>query len=349
MEMTDIIERYQDAFNIKYKGLITAPQRRAMSAVLDCRTARYGLMKLDCTACDFHTTNYHSCGNRACPRCQNHDTSQWLDRQSEKLLPVAYFMVTFTLPAELRAFSRYHQKTVYGCLIQCARSTLSTFAKNDARLGADIGMTLVLHSHSRRLDYHPHVHVIVPGVCVNKRRKQCIRLKGKYLYNEFNLAKVFRARFLEAMTANGFSIPKDNPASWVVDCRHVGKGLPALQYLSRYLYRGVISEKHILADDGEQVTFGYVEGGTSAYKTRTVAGEVFLWLVFQHALPKGFRRVRDAGFLNGNARLTLKSIQRALHVLVEKFMPRPRPVYLCKQCGAPMAIIGFVPPAWRSG
>jgi len=349
MEITDIIERYQDKFNIKYKGCITAQHRRAISAVLDCRTARYGLMNLDCTACDFNTTNYHSCGNRACPRCQHHDTRQWLGRQCEKLLPVEYFMVTFTLPAELRAFSRRHQKTVYDYLIQCARSTLSTFAKNDQRLGAEIGMTMVLHSHTRRLDYHPHVHVIVPGVCINKRRKQCTRLKGKYLYNEFNLAKVFRARLLEAMSADGFSIPENNPVNWVVDCRHVGKGLPALQYLSRYLYRGVISEKNILEDDGERVTFGYVEGGTGAYKTRTVAGETFLWLVFQHVLPKGFRRVRDIGFLNGYARLTLKSIQRALHVLVEKFKPVPRPVYKCKRCGAPMVITGFVPPAWRSG
>lgn len=349
MEMTDIIERYHDKFNIKYKGRITVQQRRAMSAVLDCRSARYGSMKLACTACDFHTINYHSCGNRACPRCQHHDTSQWLDRQCEKLLPVEYFMVTFTLPAELRPLVWHHQKKFYDLLIQCARSTLSTFAKNDVRLGADIGMTMVLHSHTRRLDYHPHVHVIVPGVCVNRRRKQCTRLKGKYLYNEFNLATVFRARFLEAMLADGFSIPKENLASWVVDCRHVGKGLSALKYLSRYLYRGVISEKNILSDDGEQVTFGHVDGNTGEYKTRTVAGEEFLWLVFQHVLPKGFRRVRDIGFLNGNARLTLKSIQRALNVLLAKFTPRPRPVYKCKMCGEPLAIIGFVPPAWRSG
>lgn len=210
-------------------------------------------------------------------------------------------------------------------------------------------MTMVVHTHTRRLDYHPHVHIIVPGVCISKQRKQCTRLKDKYLYNEFNLATVFRARFLEAMAADGFSIPKNLPATWVVDCRHVGKGLPAWKYLSRYLYRGVISEKNILKDDGEQVTFGYVEGGTGEYKTRTVAGETFLWLVFQHVLPKGFRRVRDVGFLNGNARLTLKSMQRALPVLVEKFKARPRPVYLCKMCGEPLAIIRFVPPAWRSG
>jgi len=187
MELSEIIKQYQDKFNIKYKGRITAQQRRAMSAVVDCRTARYGLMKLDCTACDFNTVNYHACGNRACPHCQHYDTGQWLERQCEKLLPVEYFMVTFTLPAQLRNVAWHHQKKIYNHLIQCARSTLSTFAGNDRRLGDDIGLTMVVHTHTRRLDFHPHVHIIVPGVCVNKRRKQCTRLKEKYLYNEFNL------------------------------------------------------------------------------------------------------------------------------------------------------------------
>ena len=348
VDMTDIINSYQDRFKAKYAGRITRQQTRAMSAVLDCRTARYGLMKLDCNACDFHTSNYHSCGNRACPGCQNYDTTQWLDRQKEKLLPVEYFMVTFTLPAELRSLTWHHQKTCYNFLLQCARSTLMTFARNDSALGADIGMTMVLHTHSRRLDYHPHVHVIVPGVCVNKLRKQCTRLKGKYLFNEFALAKVFRARFLELMEQVGFT-PQEIPAKWVVDCRHVGKGLPALQYLSRYLYRGVISERDILADDGDRVTFGYVDGNTGQYRTRTVAGEAFLWLVYQHVLPKGFRRIRDCGFLNGNGKSTLRRLQIALNVLVEKFIPAPRPTYLCKVCGEPLSITAFVRPQWRSG
>lgn len=349
IDMADILNRYQGRFKAKYAGRITWQQSRAMEATLDCRTARYGSMTLDCTACDFHTSNYHACGNRACPKCQNHDTTQWLDRQREKLLPVEYFMVTFTLPAELRTLAWHHQKTFYNYLLQCAKSTLTTFAKNDVQLGADIGMTLVLHTHSRRLDYHPHVHVIVPGVCVNKRRKQCTKLRGKYLFNAFALAKVFRARFLEMMNQDGFTMPKDTPAKWVTDCRHVGKGLPALQYLSRYLYRGVISEKHILADDGEQITFGYVDGNTGQDRTRTVAGEAFLWLVYQHVLPEGFRRVRDIGFLNGNGKSTLRRIQIALNVLVEKFVPGPRPAYACKLCGGLMSITTFIRPPWRSG
>ena len=143
--------------------------------------------------------------------------------------------------------------------------------------------------------------------------------------------------------------PDKNPNQWVVDCRHVGKGLPALKYLSRYLYRGVISDKNILSDDGDQVTFGYVDSKTNTYKTRTVKGETFLWLVYQHVLPKGFRRVRDYGYLNGNAKVTLQSMQIALGVLVENLRPKPRPAYICSACGAPLSITSFIPAAWRSG
>ena len=349
MDMTDILNRYHDKFRTRYAKHITNQQSKAMNAVLDCHSARYGSMALECSACDFHTLKYHACGNRACHQCQNYDTTTWLERQSQKLLPVEYFMVTFTLPGELRSLVWYHQKTFYGYLLRCARSTLQSFALNDRDLGADIGMTMVLHSHSRRLDYHPHVHVIVPGVCVNKRRKQCTKKRGKYLFNEFALAKVFRARFLEAMHSDGLKVPQNNPEKWVTDCRHVGKGLPALQYLSRYLYRGVISEKNILKDDGEQVTFGYVDSKTNTYKTRTVKGEVFLWLVYQQVLPKGFHRVRDYGYLNGNGKTTLRSIQMALQVFVEKIPLKPRRPFPCKVCGAALNITAFNRPAWRSG
>jgi len=127
----------------------------------------------------------------------------------------------------------------------------------------------------------------VPGVCVNKRRNQCSKLKGEYLYRQQNLAKVFKAKFLEALKLAGLSVPPNIPNDWIADCRHVGKGLPALQYLSRYLYRGVISEKNILKDNGEQVTFGYTDGNTGAYKTRTVNGEVFYGWSFSMFCLKG--------------------------------------------------------------
>ena len=205
------------------------------------------------------------------------------------------------------------------------------------RLG-DLGMTAVLHTHTRCLDFHPHLHIVVPGGCINKKRKQWKKLKGQYLFNEFALASVFRGRFLAAINKAG-TIPPKTPPKWVVDCEHVGWGLPALQYLSRYLYRGVISEKCILSDDGNRVTFQYRDSKTKTFETRKLKGEDFLWLVFQHVLPKGFRRVRDFGFLHGNAKKLLLLVQMILRVIIIQPEQKPRPSYRCESCGMPMVCV----------
>ncbi len=349
MDLTGIIDTYEQRFKTTHAAKITRVQINAIGSVQACRTERYGKMLLNCTPCHLQQSRFQSCGHRSCHRCQNIDTTRWLERQQLKLLPVEYFMVTFTLPYELRALTWHHQKQLYSFLFQSAVSTLKDFGINDKKLGADIAMTAVLHTHSRRLDYHPHVHIIVPGGCLNQPRRQWKKLHGKYLFNEFSLAKVFRARFLEAVRQSGYSLPANIPTKWVVDCKHVGKGLPALKYLSRYLYRGVISEKNIIDDDGSHITFRYRDSATDNWKTRRVSGEAFLWLVFQHVLPKGFRRVRDYGFLHGNAKKTLQLIQWVLKVIIDRPKPTPRPSFKCSQCGEPMSIVGFIPPTWRAG
>ena len=343
--LTGVIERYQARFQASYGARLTAHQRHALDAIRACRTGHYGHVHWQCGGCGTEQRCAHSCGHRNCHQCQNHETSRWLDRQSAKLLPVEYFMVTFTLPYELRDVAWHHRAIVYGALFQCARTTLQTFAANDPTMGAQSGMSAVLHTHSRRLDYHPHVHVVLPAGCLNRQRKR----RGKYLFNAFALARVFRARLLAALREEGLSLPAALPQNWVVDCRHVGNGRPALQYLSRYLYRGVISEDNILHDDATHVTFRYRDGQSGEYKTRRVTGEHFLFLLFQHVLPKGFRRVRDYGFLHGNARRTLRLIQLILQALPALAKPRARPALKCPTCQQPMLIGGFVPPAWRSG
>jgi len=253
------------------------------------------------------------------------------------------------LPYELRQLSWQHQKTVYAILFTCAAGTLKDFGLNPKNLGAEIGMSMVLHTHNRKLDYHPHIHVVLPGGGVDKRSQQWINKKGKYLFNQKAVAKVFRARFLAAFIQAGFSIPKKVPEKWVVDCSYVGKGISALKYLSRYLYRGVISEKNIVSNQNGQVTFRYVDSHTGKTQFRTLKGEDFLRLVVQHVLPKGFRRVRDYGFLHSNAKKLLSLVQLVLHVVIEVAKRRPRPVFKCSRCKSRMVIVGFRRPAWKSG
>ena len=258
-------------------------------------------------------------------------------------------MATFTLPQQLRRLVWHHQSTLYTLLFECAISTLKSFGLNDATLGGDLGFTAVLHTHSRRLSFHPHVHIIIPGGCLLRARRQWKKRRGMYLFNEINLAKVFRARMLEAIAKTGFTLPKDLPKQWVVNCKHVGKGLPALQYLSRYLYRGVISERNIIEDDGTYVTFRYLDSETNTFKTRLCKGVDFLWLVFQHALPKGFRRTRDYGFLHGNATKTRQLIQWVFSVKLTAPEPKPRPVFTCPHCQSAMKIIAFSSLSYRTG
>jgi len=349
MELAPIIDQYYDAFIAKHRDTILPGHLKALNAIRRCRTPDSGELYVHCPDCAQAEWMPMFCGHRSCPKCQNHEASQWIDRQQAKLLPVPYFMATFTLPYELRSLSWHHQKVVYSILFTCAASTLKDFGLNPKNLGAEIGMSMVLHTHNRKLDYHLHIHVVLPGGGVDKRSRQWKAKKGKYLFNENAMAKVFRARFLQAVTEAGLPIPNGAPKKWVVDCSYVGKGITALKYLSRYLYRGVISERNIVSNQNGQVTFKYIESSSKKTRYRTLDGEDFLHLIMQHVLPKGFRRVRDYGFLHGNAKRLLHLVQLILHVVIAIIEKRPRPVFRCSRCHTAMVILGFRRPAWESG
>jgi hypothetical protein len=179
MKFNAILRQFEAALKSHYAGRLLPSMFQAINALLRCRTEAAGAIKLRCEGCDETSFQPRSCVHRSCCQCQNHETSKWLDRQFAKLLPVEYFMVTFTLPYELRHLARCNQTAVYNILFDCAASTLKDFGLNPANLGADIGMTAVLHTHSRRLDYHPHCHVIVPSGGIDKRRRQWKKVKGK--------------------------------------------------------------------------------------------------------------------------------------------------------------------------
>lgn len=349
MDLLSTLSRYQKGFLDQYDRRLSTEQKQALNAMLYCRTERYGKILLRCPPCGIPSGVFHSCGHRSCYRCQHHDTQKWLERQQRKLIPVSYYMVTFTVPFELRDLIRNNQRTAYRLLFESAVNTLKDFASNDKKLGHDLGLTAVLHTHSRKLDFHPHIHVVVPGGCVDKKRKEWKTLQGKYLFNEFNLAKVFRGKLLAALKEAGLSPPNKLPKQWVTDCESVGKGLPALTYLSRYLYKGVFSEKNLVDDDGTHVTFKYKDSRSGDYQTRRLKGEDFLWLILQHTLPRGFRRVRDYGFLHGNAKYLLKVIQLALGVIAPPLKIIKRAAFKCPCCKGPMRIVAFIRPAWRSG
>jgi hypothetical protein len=341
MEMATIINQYYDNYLAKYGQKALPSHLKALNAIRRCRTACSGELYVKCPECDHSEWRPMSCGNRHCPKCQNHAASQWIDKQQAKLLPVPYFMVTFTIPAELRSLVYHHQKIAYSLLFDCVVSTLKTFGLNPKHLGAEIAAIMMLHTNSRPLNFHPHIHAVVPGGGVDKRSRCWKRVKGDYLFNHKALAKVFRARFLAGLKEAGLTIPSKIPKNWVVDCTDPGKGISALKYLSKYLYRGVISEKNIVGNSNGVITFKYIDSETGNTKYRSLKGEDFLQLVIQHVLPRGFRRVRDYGFLHGNAKKLLSLIQLILRVIIMPIISRPRPAFKCRCCQADMFIVGF--------
>lgn len=262
----------------------------------------------------------------------------------QRLVPADYFLITFTLPAEFRGLAAAHPRIAYDLLMKSAWETVRTFSQNDRQLQGIPGAIAVLHTHSRRLDYHPHVHLVVPAAAIDaeKARWRTKRRRGKgYLFNHKALAKVFRAKVLAGITSTGLALPMAYPTEWVVDCKAVGNGASALIYLGRYLYRGVIREQDILAYDDGQVTFRYRHAKTGRMERRTVSGADFLWLVLQHVLPKGFRRARNFGFLHPNCTRLIA----LLHLLL-RFVPflasdwiKARAPIPCPCCGAAMKIV----------
>jgi hypothetical protein len=339
MELKSIIKEYKPALIKKHGNKLLHCHYKAMHSIERCRTAHSGQLYMQCKQCDHAHWTPLSCGHRFCPTCQNHEVDQWLDRQKQKLLPVDYFMITFTLPAELRYLTEYKQKTIYPLFFACIVSTLKDFGLNPDKLDGDTGFTAMLHTHNRKLDYHPHIHVIMPGGGINQKRKQWKKLKGKYLFNEFALAKVFRARFLAALNKHNLKIPDTLPEKWVANVKRVGQGLPALKYLSRYLYRGVISEKNITANKEGKVTFRYINSTTKKPEYRTLNGEDFLYLLLKHVLPTGFRRVRDYGFLHANAKKILLLVQLILHIQLAPIEKRKRAEFICPLCQSTMMIV----------
>jgi len=251
MLLSSIIQTFEAEFLATYQNTLLPSQHKAWTALKQCRTTQSPLMLAQCDGCEKQIFIPHSCGHRNCPHCQHHESQQWLERQLKKQVPAEYFLLTFTLPAELRPLAWQHQRTLYDLMIRCSWETLKTFAQNDPQLQGKAGAISVLHTHSRRLDYHPHVHVVMPAATIDadKRRWRTKTSKNKksYLFNHKALAKVFRAKLLEAITLEGLELPVRYPETWVVDVKSVGSGDKALVYLGRYLYKGVIQEKDIIA------------------------------------------------------------------------------------------------------
>jgi hypothetical protein len=343
IRLAEVIDTFLPGLERDYGSRLLPGQRQALSAIQRCRTPASGTAAIHCRDCGARDVVPLSCGHRFCPQCQHTAGELWLERQRAKLLPADYYMITFTLPAPLRPLVYAHRRDAYDLLIRLAWETLAGFGWRDKTLQGDLGATAVLHTHTRALDFHPHIHVVLPAGAIDTATRQWHTKRGKFLFPQKALATVFRGKWFQAMQERGWRVAATLPKQWVVDCTRVGNGEKALVYLARYLYRGVLSEKNILRCDSGQVTFRYTDN-RGASQTRTLAGADFLWLLLQHVLPKGLRRTRDYGFLHANRKRSIQLLQLLLRVCLPP--TQQRPPLCCKHCGGAVtvAIFPFMPP-----
>ena len=263
-----------------------------------CRTEALGGQVYRCPQCDELAYRYHSCRNRHCPKCQYQSTQQWLEKQPALRLPVPYFLVTFTLPAEIRTVAQKDPQLIYNLLFRASAAATQKLAQDPRFVGGKIGMIGVLHTWTRQLCYHPHVHspmkrgtpYLVPAGGFTKN-KEWIPAHNKFMLPVKALSKLFRAKFRDALRKQaGFEkVPSSVwEQAWVVHCKPVGGGGSALKYLASYVFRVAISNPRILKLSGGRVTFRYQASATGKIKTSSLSALDFMRRFLQHVLPKGF-------------------------------------------------------------
>jgi len=341
----NLLRQHQHALLTNYGAQLNQDKRSAINAMLSCKTEQQRQTRWCCHHCHREEQHPLSCGHRHCPQCQHQTTMQWLQRQKSKLLPTHYFMATFTLPFQFRAIAKSQPKALYQTMFSVVNKLLKGFAEQ--QLQGEIGFTMVLHTHSRKRDIHPHIHVIIPCGFYNRSRQQWYKGDKQFLFHEFALAKVWRARMLDAINQHEqLTLPTRYPNKWVVNCTKVGYGEHAFEYLSRYLYRGVLADKDIIGITDNTVTFKYQDSETKLIKKRTLPTLEFLMLILQHVLPKGLQRVRDVGFLAGCAKRLRQGIQLLLSNSYRWEQPLKtvvkKAVRLCVCCQQEMECMGLV-------
>ena len=374
LEVADIFRAHGPAWRQAQQGHLSLGQLKVMSAIEQCRSAALGGHVLRCDACELVQIAYNSCRNRHCPKCQARAAHRWLEARQADLLPVDYYHLVFTLPAPISAIAYTNKAVLYDLLFAVAAETLRTIAADPKHLGAQVGVTLVLHTWGSALTHHPHVHGIVPGGGLSPDGERWVRCRPGFFLPVRVLSRLFRRRFLEelaaahqrgqlqffgadaaladAMVFADWLAPL-REVEWVVYAKRPFAGPAAvLAYLSRYTHRVAISNRRLLAFDERGVTFrwkDYRATGKTRYKAMTLAADEFMRRFLLHVLPSGFHRIRHYGLLaNAGRREHLAQARELLHVVpiaaeasVAEAVPVAivAPTFVCPHCGAAMIVI----------
>jgi hypothetical protein len=371
-QLADVFRRHAD----RLSGL-RANQRKVVAAITSCRTAALGGHVRKCDrGCGYAEISYNSCRDRHCPKCQGLERVRWQEARAVDLLPVPYFHLVLTIPDTLHDIFLAHSRVAYGLLFGAVAETLKETAANSKNLGAQIGVTAVLHTWTQTLRYHPHVHCIVPGGGLDPTCRRWVPARENFFLAVRILSTVFRAKLLAALQHAIASGKIDSPAhcgadlarslrhaarkKWVVYCKRPFAGpQQVLAYLGRYTHRIAISNERIIGMDGNDVSFTYKDRAHGDQrKVMTLPAEVFMRRFLLHVLPKGFVRIRHYGLLANSVRSDRVALCRELlHVPEQKAAPDPgetwqglllrltgKDVMTCPQCGGHLLEVQRIQP-----
>jgi hypothetical protein len=319
LRIADVLRRHGGDYLKRYGDAVLPSHVRAIYAITRCRTGAFGGHVSACSDCQREHLFLHSCRHRACPQCGHDATCRWLARQYELVLPVSYFHVVVTLPAELRRLVRQHQRALIPILFRAAFESLSALCADPHWLGGQVGALAVLHTWTRTLEWHPHLHLLVPGGALAPDGQTWLRppLRPKsFLVPVKALAKRFRGRFLALArrALPGVRFPEIPWGKrWVAFAKAAVQGPQrVLEYLGRYIHRTALTDKAILHCDDTSVTFAYRDSRDHRRKTMTLPAHEFLRRFLQHVPPRGMHRVRAFGLLHPSKRSTLRRLQLLL-------------------------------------
>jgi hypothetical protein len=376
LELADIFRRHGPAYRAAHR--LRRSQLRVMRAIEVCRTAALGGHVEQCSQCSHLRIAYNSCRNRHCPKCQNTERLRWLQCRTAELLPVPYFHVVFTLPAEVAAIAFYNQKLIYGTLFRIAAQTLLTIARDPKHLGAEIGFFAILHTWGQNLLFHPHLHCVVPGGGLSLDGQSWVGCRPGFFLPVRVLSRLFRRLFLEALqqaydsgklqfhgelqalrdpTRFTADLAPLRQTEWVVYAKPpFGGPQQVLAYLGRYTHRVAISNQRLLAHQHHTVTFqwkDYRRHGRDKSRVMTLAADEFIRRFLIHTLPDRFPRIRHFGFLaNRQRRQKLAQCRELLIHPITELLPesaallnRP-PELRCPLCGAAVVVVPFPHYRW---
>lgn len=365
IELADVMRAFSGQYLSIYGERMPLVHRKALEDITDCRTPKMGGTTFLCPQCQDYHYSYHSCGNRNCNKCQNQRAQNWLDQTGRLLLPVEHFMVTFTLPEPLRSFARSRQKLFYGLLMRCAAKALQSLGYDPDWVGGQLAMMGVLHSWSRDLNYHPHVHMIVAGGGLWPAEELWLQARKDFLMPARALSPVFAAKFRDGLKKNApevyaMIVPKVWKSPWVVHIQNIGTAEHALKYPAQYIFRPAISNKRIMKMADGKVTFAWRDSKTKRWRKMRLDAMEFIRRYLQHVLPRGFVKVRYYGLYAHRNRSTLKRIAEKMvrsatairqqsaadepsrQARDEAPDPAKTPSHRCPCCGETMIVVSVV-------